>query len=209
MSNSEPTARSILSEATVKADPIEQFRIWYAEAERSGVEEPEAMTLATATRDGKPSARVMLLRGLDERGFVFYTNYASRKGRALDENPRAALEFFWPRLERQVRIEGRVERVSAAESDAYFQSRPHGNRLGAWASQQSQVIAGREVLDRRVQELRTQYGDGPVPRPPHWGGYRVVPDALEFWQGQENRLHDRIEYVKRKDGSWLIRRLSP
>jgi pyridoxamine 5'-phosphate oxidase len=167
------------------------------------------MTLATAAHDGKPSARMVLLKGFDQNGFVFYTNYESRKGHELDENPRAALVFYWPELERQIRIEGRVEKLAQDESDAYFASRPLGSRLGAWASRQSEVISGRQVIESRLQELETEYKDRAIPRPPHWGGYRVRPEAIEFWQGRPSRLHDRLRYRKLEDGRWVIERLSP
>lgn len=166
------------------------------------------MTLATATKDGNPDARIVLLKSFDDSGFVFYTNYQSRKGKELIENPRACLLFYWASLWRQVRIEGSVEKVTEEESVAYFQSRPLGSKLGAWASNQSEVVASREILETRFEELQKQFGDN-VPRPPHWGGYRVKPDAIEFWQGQENRLHDRLRYLLQKDRSWLIERLGP
>jgi len=196
-----------LDETDVDADPFRQFQVWLAEALEAQVPEPTAMTLATVGAEGRPSARVMLLKALDERGFVFYTNYESRKGHQLAMRPRAALTFFWKELERQVRIEGSTEMVSAAESDEYFASRPHGSRIGAWASTQSAVIASRPWLEARVKAVETQYGDDP-PRPPHWGGYRVLPDWIEFWQGRSNRLHDRIAYT-RAGGSWTLARLSP
>jgi len=166
------------------------------------------MTLATATRFGLPSARIVLLKSFDESGFVFYTNYNSRKGNELEENARACLLFYWPQLWRQVRIEGTVERVSAEESDQYFHSRPLGSKIGAWASQQSSAIASRAELDERFQEFNWKFGDN-VPRPPHWGGYRVKPNMIEFWQGQENRLHDRLRFNLQDDGGWLIERLAP
>jgi pyridoxamine 5'-phosphate oxidase len=190
---------------TVDADPIAQFHAWFADAEATGMKNVNAMTLATATRDGRPSARMVLLKAADARGFVFYTNYESRKSAELDDNPRAALLFYWVALDRQVRIEGAIERVSAAESDAYFASRPLESRLGAIASPQSRVIATREELAASVEAARAA---GDPARPATWGGYRVVPDALEFWQGQPNRLHDRIRYV-RGAVAWLRDRLAP
>lgn len=200
--------RAGLAESDVAPDPIEQFRRWFDAALDAGLHEPNAMTVATATRDGRPSARVVLLKGFDGRGFVFYTNYEGRKGRELEENPRAALLFYWGELERQVRIEGTVSRVPKAESDAYYASRPRGSRLGAWASEQSRVVEGRGVLEGRVGDLEAEYEGREVPRPPFWGGYRVEPDVVEFWQGRENRLHDRIVY-RRQGGGWEIERLQP
>jgi pyridoxamine 5'-phosphate oxidase len=196
-----------LDETDVDADPFRQFHAWLKEALEAEVSEPTAMTLATADDEGRPSARIMLLKALDARGFVFYTNYESRKGRQLAARPNAALTFFWKELERQVRIEGAIEKVSAAESDEYFASRPLGSRIGAWASTQSATIASRPWLEARVKAAEEQYGNNP-PRPPHWGGFRVIPGWLEFWQGRQSRLHDRIAY-ERKAGGWTISRLSP
>lgn len=200
---------SHLREEDVDRDPIRQFQKWFDEAVAARVEEVDALTLATATPDGRPSARIVLLRGIDERGFAFFTNYESRKAREIESNPRAAMVFFWQGMERQVRIEGRVERVPDEESDRYFHSRPAGSRLGAWASPQSQVIASRDVLEAAYRETEARYTAGDVPRPPHWGGYRLVPEAIEFWQGRLSRLHDRLRYARTPDGTWLIERLAP
>jgi pyridoxamine 5'-phosphate oxidase len=189
-------------------DPVAQFGRWFGEAERADLIEPNAMTLATSSPDGRPSARIVLLKGFGPDGFVFFSNYASRKGDELAANPNAALVFWWPPLERQVRLEGRVERTTTEESEAYWASRPLGSRLAALASAQSQVLAGREELVRRVEELAARHRDGDVPLPEAWGGYRLVPDAFEFWQGQPNRLHDRFRYTRHQDG-WLVQRLSP
>ncbi|MEK6337488.1 MAG: pyridoxamine 5'-phosphate oxidase [Acidobacteriota bacterium] len=199
-----------LSKSSLDANPIRQFQSWFEEARARGVSEQDAtsMTLATATSDGTPDARIVLLKSFDDSGFVFYTNYQSRKGRELSESPRACLLFYWASLWRQVRIEGTVEKISEAESDAYFQSRPLGSQLGAWASNQSEVVATRESLEARYDELQKRFGDN-VPRPPHWGGYRVNPTAIEFWQGQDNRLHDRLRYKLGQDGNWTIERLGP
>ncbi len=197
-----------LEERDADANPFVMFQRWYELAVAENLPEPNAMTVATASRDGKPSARIVLLRGVDERGFVFFTNYKSRKGNELATNPFAALVFFWQPLHRSIRIEGRVERVSAQESDAYFASRPRGSQLSAAASPQSQVIANRDVLEARVKELAAQFPDK-VLRPAHWGGYRVIPDVFEFWQGRENRLHDRLRYTRTKDNAWQIERLAP
>lgn len=201
--------RGRLLEEQADSDPLTTFAAWFAEAKAAGVYEPNAMTLATADANGRPSARVVLLKGLDARGFCFYTNYASRKGRELAENPWAALVFWWGPLERQVRVEGQVEKLSAAESDAYFRSRPRGAQLGAWASPQSQVIAGRRVLEEQLQALEAQYAGQEPSRPSHWGGYRLVPTAIEFWQGGPNRLHDRLHYSRQEDGTWRLVRLAP
>jgi pyridoxamine 5'-phosphate oxidase len=196
-------------EEEVERDPLAQFRRWYAEAVEAGVQLPEAMTLATATPDGAPSARMVLLKGVDERGFVFYTNYESRKGRELAENPRAALVFHWPQTpRRQVSATGRVERLPAEESAEYFRTRPFGSRIGAWASRQSEVIEGRIELERSFAEFEAEHSDGEVPHPPWWGGYVLRPDTVEFWQNRPNRLHDRLRYRRESDG-WVIERLSP
>jgi pyridoxamine 5'-phosphate oxidase len=198
-----------LTAADLDADPIEQFRRWYAEVEASGAPQPEAMTLATATPDGRPSARVVLLKQVDARGFVFFTNRESRKGRELEANPHVALAWLWPGLERQVRATGTVAQLSEAESDAYFATRSRGSQLGAWASQQSRPLARRGELDERWAELEAQYADADVPRPPHWGGFRVAPREIEFWQGRANRLHDRFAYTRTVDGRWERVRLAP
>ena len=198
-----------LDEGDVDADPITQFTHWFAQAVAANVPEPNAMTVATATRAGAPSARIVLLKGFDARGFAFYTNYESRKGNELAENPVAALVFHWVELHRQVRVTGAVEKVSYEESDAYFQSRPRGSRLGAWTSKQSSVLAGRAPLEARLAELTAQFGEDDIPLPPFWGGYRVIPAAVEFWQGRASRLHDRLRYARQPDNTWRIERLSP
>ena len=197
-----------LSEADVLADPVAQFARWFDEAVKAQVPEPNAMSLATVNADGRPSSRIVLIKGYDPRGFVWYTSYGSRKGRALQENPQAALLFHWVELERQVRIEGRVEMLPEADSDAYFNSRPLGSRLGAIASAQSEPIAGREALEARFTATEERFGTEPV-RPANWGGYRLVPDYLEFWQGRRSRLHDRIAYRLQADGAWNQTRLQP
>jgi pyridoxamine 5'-phosphate oxidase len=197
-----------LSESDVNPDPIAQFNNWFAEAQRAEVAEPNAMVLGTSTRDGFPSTRVVLLKGVSSAGFVFYTDYRSRKGQELDANPRASLCFFWQPLERQVRITGTVERVSREESREYFESRPVGSRIGATASVQSSTLVNRADLEKRAAELQATYADGNVPLPDHWGGYRVAPTSIEFWQGRSSRLHDRILFT-RDGGSWTRSRLSP
>ncbi|MHB8646055.1 MAG: pyridoxamine 5'-phosphate oxidase [Thermomicrobiales bacterium] len=198
-----------LDEGDVDADPVTQFTRWFEQALVAHVPEPNAMTVATATRAGVPAARIVLLKGFDARGFVFYTNYESRKGSELAENPIAALVFHWVELHRQVRITGAVEKVTHEESDAYFQSRPRGSRLGAWASEQSGVLTGRAPLEARLAELTAAFGEGDIPLPPFWGGYRVIPQAVEFWQGRSSRLHDRLRYAHQPDDTWRIERLSP
>lgn len=197
-----------LSESDVCKDAFEQFNTWWKEALNSEIVEVNAMTLATATKTGLPTARIVLLKDYDERGFVFFTNYYSHKGRQMEDNPHAALVFFWKELERQVRIEGTIEKVSDTESDAYFFSRPVSSRIGAWASPQSETINARDILEKNVKKLSAQFGEA-VPRPVHWGGYRVLPKLIEFWQGRSSRLHDRIQYTKQQDNSWKIERLAP
>jgi pyridoxamine 5'-phosphate oxidase len=198
-----------LRRAELHSDPLQQFSAWFAAALAADIRDANAMSLATATPGGKPSVRIVLLKGFDERGFAFFTNYDSQKGRELEANPHAALAFYWVQLERQVRISGPVERTSREDSAVYFHSRPVGSRLGAWASKQSEVIDARQVLEARLTEISERYEDGDVPLPPHWGGYRVKPDSIEFWQGRPNRLHDRFRYSRQADGTWLIDRLAP
>jgi pyridoxamine 5'-phosphate oxidase len=197
-----------LTELEAGPDPIALFRDWFGAAGRAGIFMPEAMTLATATADGAPSARMVLLKGFDERGFVFFTNYGSRKAAELEENPRAALVLHWPVLERQVRIEGVVARVTNDESVAYFRTRPRGSRIGAWASEQSRPLESRELLEARVREMEGRYPGDDVPLPEFWGGYRLSPQRIEFWQGKANRLHDRLLYEHDGDG-WKVVRLFP
>ncbi len=200
--------RHVLTEQDVAADPIEQFTRWFGEAVTAAVVEPNAMCLATATPDAYPSARMVLLKGVDARGFVFYTDYRSRKGQELADNPHASLCFFWAELERQVRVNGAVQRVSRAEADEYFQSRPLPSRVGAWTSHQSMVLTDRTVLEQQLADNEARFSGGHVPLPEHWGGFRVVPEEIEFWQGRESRLHDRIQF-RREAGLWVRRRLSP
>jgi pyridoxamine 5'-phosphate oxidase len=197
-----------LDKADLHPDPIVQFHEWFEKVIDADLHEPNAMILATAYTDGKPSARTVLLKGYDERGFVFYTNYEGRKADEIEANPMCALLFYWGELERQVRIEGRASRLSEEESDAYFAGRPRGSRLGAWASEQSRPVEDRNVLEERVRALEAEYEGREIPRPPFWGGYRVEPEEIEFWQGRENRLHDRLVY-RREDGAWRIERLQP
>ena len=199
--------RAELDESSAHSDPLQQFALWLQQALDAHLPEPNAMTLATVGANGRPSTRIVLIKGLDARGIVWYTNYGSRKGRELESNPYAALQFHWVELERVVRIEGRVEKVTAEESDAYFASRPLDSRIGAWASPQSQVIASRALLVANAAKISARYVLNP-PRPPHWGGYRLVPDSFEFWQGRKSRLHDRLRY-RLDGGQWVRERLAP
>lgn len=198
-----------LSEADVAADPLAQFTTWWNEATNAGIDEVNAMTLSTASADGLPSARIVLLKGYDPAGFVFFTNYNSFKAQQIAENPRAALLFFWKELERQVRITGIIEKTTEAESDTYYNSRPEGSRIGAWASPQSHVIESREWLERREQDYQKEFDGKRILRPENWGGYRIKPVAVEFWQGRPSRLHDRIQYTLQENGEWKIERLAP
>jgi pyridoxamine 5'-phosphate oxidase len=197
-----------LRRSDLDPDPIKQFYSWFSAAIKAGIHDANAMTLATCAGE-KPSARVVLLKDFDERGFVFFTNYLSEKGKQLEKNPNAALVMYWMEVERQIRIEGKVEKTSREESEKYFHSRPAGAQLGAWASRQSEVIDARRVLDARLEEMKQRFAEGPIPRPPHWGGYRLKPDRVEFWQGCPDRLHDRFRYTRRSDGGWSIDRLAP
>ena len=199
----------VLDERSVSSSPIKQFQLWFGEAVKAKFYLAEAMTLATASKDGKPSARLVLLKQVDEQGFVFYTNYDSRKGVELIENPFAALVFHWAELHRQVRIEGKVEKVSAKESEEYFHSRPRESQIGAWASPQSHIVSGRNELEQQFETLIKKFEGKPVPLPEHWGGFRMKPTTIEFWQGRASRLHDRIVYELQSNGSWTIKRLAP
>lgn len=198
-----------LRRADLDLDPIKQFEKWFAEAAAAQIRDVNAMSLATAMPDGAPDVRVVLLKGINARGFLFFTNYESAKGKQIAGNPRVALNFFWVQLERQIRIHGQAEKTTAAESEEYFHSRPLGSQLGAWASAQSEVIADRAVLESQLALFTQKFADGSVPLPPHWGGYLVVPETIEFWQGRPNRLHDRFRYTRQKPTGWLIERLSP
>jgi pyridoxamine-phosphate oxidase len=198
-----------LDERSLERDPIKQFKVWFDSAVAAKLPLPEAMSLATVTRDAKPTSRMVLLKSFDNDGFVFYTNYLSAKAKDLETNPNVALTFFWPQLEKQVRIEGTVAKTSADESRRYFEVRPRESQIGAWASAQSEVISGRDELEKRQAELEETYRDQPVPWPEHWGGYRLKPDRIEFWKGRVGRLHDRIVYDRQSDDSWSIKRLAP
>jgi pyridoxamine 5'-phosphate oxidase len=198
-----------LNETEISEDPIVQFERWWQDATKSELPEVNAMTLATASADGLPSARIVLLKGFNVSGFQFFTNYDSFKGKQLSENPRACLVFFWKELERQVRITGLVEKLSSEDSNAYFNSRPPGSRIGAWASPQSKVIKSSEWLDQQADQFKSKFTENDITRPPHWGGYLVRPVTIEFWQGRPNRLHDRLQYSLQEDGNWLIERLAP
>ena len=200
--------KSNLSKEALENDPIKQFSIWFDEAQTAEVNEPNAMTLSTVSPEGKPSSRIVLLKGLQENLLIFYTNYNSKKGDDIAKNPYVALNFFWPELERQVRVEGSATKTDEIESDIYFHSRPKGSKIGAWASPQSEIIENREVLETRLQYYEQQFKDQKVPRPSHWGGYKVEPESFEFWQGRLSRLHDRYKYLK-SNGKWKIQRLAP
>lgn len=196
-------------EADAKASAIEQFTEWWQDAVNSEIDEINALTLCTSTTDGKPSGRIVLLKGYDEDGFVFFTNYNSNKGNTLAANPQACMVFFWKELERQIRIDGAIEKISAEENDAYYFSRPAGSQVGAWASPQSSVIENREVIEKNVEKYEKEFAEKPISRPPHWGGYRLKPTCIEFWQGRPSRLHDRLKYTLQDSGQWKIERLAP
>ena len=198
-----------LRRSDLDPDPIKQFSNWFTAAIEAGIRDVNAMSLATAGPDAKPTVRIVLLKGFDQNGFVFFTNYESEKGKQLAANPYAAMAFYWIELDRQIRIGGEVEKTSREESQIYFRSRPIGSQLGAWASRQSDVIDGRRVLDARMSEMTERFANKAIPVPPHWGGYRLKPDVFEFWQGRPNRLHDRFRYTRQANGSWLIERLAP
>jgi pyridoxamine 5'-phosphate oxidase len=198
-----------LDEQRIERDPIKQFQLWFDDAAVAGLPMADAMSLATVTPDGRPTARMVLLKQVDAEGFIFFTNYQSSKARQLEINPYAALVFYWPQLERQVRVEGKVAKTSAEESLAYFKTRPRESQIGAWASPQSEVISAREILEQRAHELEEQYCDREIDCPAHWGGYRLKPDRIEFWKGRVGRLHDRLLYELQPDGSWTIKRLAP
>lgn len=200
--------KSILKKEDLHKNPLKQFAIWFQEAREAEVTEPNAMTLSTVSSSGVPSSRIVLLKGIEENELVFFTNYSSQKGKEMLENPHVALNFFWPELERQIRIVGKVVKIGAAESDAYFNSRPIGSQLGAWASPQSSVIDNREEMEKKQKEFEKKYKDKVIPRPPHWGGYKVHPAKIEFWQGRASRLHDRFLYVKENE-QWKLVRLAP
>ena len=202
-------SKKMLQETDVHADAIEQFKTWWTEAVDSAIDEVNAMTLATASAQGKPSARVVLLKGFNESGFIFFTNYHSQKASEIEENPRVSLVFFWKELERQVRIDGTIKKITAEDSDEYFYSRPVESRIGAWASPQSKVIASRKVIEENVLELEKSFAGKTIDRPPHWGGYIVKPAVIEFWQGRSSRLHDRLQYNLNEMGQWEIKRLAP
>jgi len=198
-----------LDETRIEGDPIKQFQLWFEQAIAAKLPMPDAMSLATVTPDGRPTARMVLLKQVDDEGFVFFTNYQSAKARQLEINPYAALVFYWPQLEQQVRVEGKVNKTSAEESSAYFKTRPRESQIGAWASPQSEVISAREVLEQRARELSEQYCDREIDCPVHWGGFRLKPDRIEFWTGRVGRLHDRLLYELQPDGTWTIKRLAP
>jgi len=198
-----------LRRSDLNPDPIKQFASWFTAAIEAGIRDVNAMSLATASRDGRPSVRIVLLKTFDQDGFVFFTNYESEKGKQLEANPYAALAFYWIELDRQIRVSGMVKKTSREESQSYFHSRPVGSQLSAWASRQSEVLDGRRMLDARMAEVSERFVDKPVPLPPHWGGYRLKPEGMEFWQGRANRLHDRFRYTRQASGNWLIERLAP